>query len=306
MADTDKIIMFPDGNNLGNNNGNWGMNGWGGGLIGFILGILFGNGGFWGNGFGNRGNGGLGGGTDFLAGQTDMNSMREMIMNAINGTDADVRLLASNLNTDLNSVKSALCTINSGLTSISGQVGMSSLQVVNAIQQGNTSLANQLAQCCCDNRLLTTQQGYESQIRTLEQTNQLGGQADRNNNAVLNAIANQSVMIQKEFCDARERDMQEKINTLTAENATLKNNINNSNQTAQIAAMINSLQNELNQIKAAQPQTITLPMNQYQVVPSLAAGLGTDLVASYLANRVTSVIGASAVAASEASKTSNS
>lgn len=45
MESSEKIVMYPDNNNglFGNNNGQ------GGGLIGFILGILFGNGGLWGN-----------------------------------------------------------------------------------------------------------------------------------------------------------------------------------------------------------------------------------------------------------------
>ena len=55
---------------------------------------------------------------------------------------------------------------------------MSGQQVINAIQSGNAAIASQLAQCCCENRLLTTQQGYESRIATMEQTNQLGGKID--------------------------------------------------------------------------------------------------------------------------------
>lgn len=283
MSDTDKIIMFPENNGFGN--GNFGLNGWGGGLIGFILGILFGNGGFFGNGWG--GNNGMFGGAGFLSNQLNNDAGREMIMNAINGTDSDVRLLATTLNANVNQVQAALNTINTSILKVGADNGMSALQTINAIQAGNASLASQMAQCCCENRLLTTQQGYESQIRTLEQTNQLGSQADRNNNAVLNAIQAQSTMITKEFCDARERDMQDKINNLTAENATLKTTINNNAQTAQIGMMINGLQNELNAIKAAQPQTITLPLNNYQAVPSLVAGFGTDFWASYLANRIT-------------------
>lgn len=57
MSDS-KVFMFPE--NGYNNNGGFGLGGWGGGLLGFILGILFGNGGlFGGNGWGGWGNNGI-------------------------------------------------------------------------------------------------------------------------------------------------------------------------------------------------------------------------------------------------------
>jgi hypothetical protein len=61
---------------------------------------------------------------------------------------------------------------------------------------------------------LTTQQGYEAQIRTLEQTNTLGLQADRNNNAVLAAINAQTVAMNDQFCALKERELQARINSL--------------------------------------------------------------------------------------------
>lgn len=38
------------------------------------------------------------------------------------------------------------------------------------------SLAQQFAQCCCDNKLLITQMGYEGQLRDLSNTQQLTSQ----------------------------------------------------------------------------------------------------------------------------------
>lgn len=133
---------------------------------------------------------------------------------------------------------------------------MSSLQVINAIQSGNSALASQLATCCCENRLLTTQQGYESQIRTLEQTNQLGSQADRNTNNIISAINAQTVAMNEQFCAVKERELQDKVDALTAQNTALKNQIDNASQTAQIAAMLAPIQAEINTIKANQPNTV--------------------------------------------------
>lgn len=268
MSDS-KVFMFPE--NGYNNNGMLG--GWGGGILGFILGILLGNGGFFGNGFG-----GFGGGYG-LANQMNNDNNTDLVMNAINGTDADVRLLATTLNADINEVTNAIHQVQSAIQNVGAQNGMGFLQVTNAIQSGNAAISRQLCECCCENRLLTTQQGYENRIQTIEQTNQLGSQADRNTRSITDAIASQTTMITKEFCDLKEREMQNQINSLTAENTQLKTQ-------GAFAAMLAPIQAQLNSIQSAQPQTITLPYSQYSVVPTWAANVGSDFVASYWANRL--------------------
>ena len=196
-------------------------------------------------------------------------------MNAINGTDADVRQLASTLNVDVESVKSGINTVNSAIASLAAQTGMSSLQVINAIQSGNATLGRQLCECCCENRLLTTQQGYESRIQTIEQTNQLGSQADRNASSILNAINAQTIAMNDGFCAIKERELQDKIDTLTAQNTTLRGQIDNATQTAQIAAMLAPIQTEVNAIKASQPNTVPVQW------PNLTAVNNTPYIGFY-------------------------
>ena len=237
---------------MNNGNGLFGNNSFGGGVLGFILGLLFGNG--WG-GFGGFGGNGFAG-AGYLGNQINNNSNTDLVLNAINGTDADVRLLATTLNADVDSVKSALATISTGLATVGSQVGMSSLQVVNAIQSGNAALASKLGECCCENRLLTTQQGYESRIATIEQTNQLGSQADRNTRSITDAIAAQTVAMNDGFCAIKERELQSKIDSLAAQNTVLRRQIDNAAQTAQIAAMLAPIKSEVDSIKASQPNTV--------------------------------------------------
>ena len=239
-----------------------GNNGWGGfgtNSIGDLIALaivasIFGWGGNGWGGFGGN-NSGVGA-AGFLSNQISDSSTRELILQAINGTDADVRQLASTLNVDVESLKTGLNTVNSAIASVAAQNGMSSLQVINAIQAGNASLASQLSTCCCENRLLTTQQGYEAQIRTLEQTNQLGSQADRNTNALLTAINAQTVAMNDGFCEIKERELQDKIDALTAQNTTLRGQIDNATQTAQIAGLLAPIQAEVNAIKASMPNTV--------------------------------------------------
>ena len=215
MAET--VVYTPENNGgtvpawmAANNGGLFGNNGWGGGILGFLLGLFFGNG--WG-GFGGFG-GGWGGnnGAGFISNQIDNNAGRELLMNAINSNGeasrAAVQNLATMLGQDYNQVSAAVATLQAGLSNLALQQAVSVPQIINAIQSGDCALQSQLAQCCCENRLLTTQQGYESQIRTIEQTNQLGSQADRNTASVVGAINDLKATTISEFCAARERDMQ--------------------------------------------------------------------------------------------------
>ena len=281
MAD---VTYIPDGNQANNilpwmlaagNGGFGGFGGYGGGLatggLGFILGLLFGNG--WG-GFGGFGNGfGGGNGAGFLSNQIDNNAGRELLMNAINSNGEASRAAVQNLATmtgqDFNLLNSDVESLKSSLSNLALQQAVSVPQIINSIQSGNSALASQLCQCCCENRLLTTQQGYEAQIRTLEQTNQLGSQADRNTRTLADAIAAQSVMINDKFCDLEKRELQGTI-TRQAETITqLRGQIDNANQTAAITGYINSLVSpiakEVDDIKCKMPQTVPVTW------PNLAA-----------------------------------
>lgn len=259
MAEDTKTYVFggdqvPAWLAYGNNNNGWfGGNGLAGGALGFLLGLVFGNG-----GFGNWGgfNGGNGAAAASLGAQATANSNTELLMNAINGTDADIRALATMSNSDFDSMKTALATLNAGLTNVGSQIGLSSLQVVNAIQSGNAALASQLCQCCCENRLLTTQQGYEARIQTIEQTNQLGAQADRNAKSITDAIAAQTVAMNDGFCAIKERELQNRIDAQAEVITQLRGQIDNANQTAQIAAMLAPIKSEVDSIKASQPNTV--------------------------------------------------
>jgi hypothetical protein len=166
-------------------------------------------------------------------------------------------------------------TISAGITdarialqNVGSQVGLSGLQVQNAILSGDSSIVAKLQECCCENRLLTTQQGYESRIQTIEQTNQLGAQADRNTGSIINAINVQTIAMNDQFCALKERELQNKIDGLTAANTALKGQIDNAAQTAAVAAMLAPIQKEVSEIKAAQPTTTTVQWPQLTAVPA--------------------------------------
>jgi hypothetical protein len=166
-------------------------------------------------------------------------------------------------------------TISAGITdarialqSVGSEIGLSGLQVQNAILSGDASIVAKLQECCCENRLLTTTQGYETRIQTIEQTNLLGAQADRNAGSIINAINAQTIAMNDQFCALKERELQDKIDNLTAANTNLKGQIDNANQTAAVAAMLAPIQKEISEIKAAQPATTTVTYPQLTAVPS--------------------------------------
>ena len=274
MSDS-KVFMLPE-NGYGNN-GNF-LGGWGGGILGFLLGLFFGNNGGFGNGFG----GGNNGGTAYLGNMISNDNGRDLLMQAIttNGemSRAAISQLATTLNQDFNQVNSAVQAINSSLCNIANQQGLTSLQVINAIQSGNTTLGNQLCQCCCEMRQQLAQNAAADQLAICQQTNTLQNGANANTQAILSKI------------DAVEDSRKDReITALTAKVAQLESQNFTTGALQQAVAPIlgqlANLSNEVEAIKRCQPATITLPNNVYTAVPTLIANAGADFIASYWANR---------------------
>lgn len=248
--------------------GNGGLLGGGHNTIGDLIGLaivasIFGwNNGGLGGGFGGRGCG--------CSQNVDSALALQAVTSQGEANRAAVQNLATMVGQDFATTSAAVQNVQNTLAAIGAQQGMSALQVINAIQSGNTTLASQLQQCCCENRLLTTQQGYEAQIRTLEQTNQLGSQADRNNNAVLTAINDQTVAMNDQFCALKERELQAKIDAQADTITQLRGQIDNAGQTTQILTYINNviapLQAKVNDIAAKQLPTVPVQYPQLQAV----------------------------------------
>ena len=229
--------------------------------------ILFFLMGWGGNGWNNRN----GNQSDWLASQLNNDYGRDVLLQAVNGNGNAISQLATTLNCDINSVQTAL-------NNISNAVGMNGQQIINSIQMGNNQLASQLAQCCCDNKLLATQQGYENRIAMQEQSCMLGGKIDNSTNVISAQIAAQTNFLSDKFCDLEKREMQSKIDSLREERSTLLSNISNAQQTAAIqqyvANIVAPIAADVNAIKAAQPPTVAVPYPQLTAVPTVyAAGL---------------------------------
>lgn len=174
-----------------NNNGMGGNGGWWWIWI-ILLFFCWGGNGF---GFGNRNAGAL-------ASELNTDANTNLLMQAINGNKDAISTLSTTLNCDINSVQTALNTINTGVSQIACDTKLASCEVINAITSGNASLASQLASCCCDVRSSIadvnnniTKMGYESQLSMCNQTNTLQNAITSGFNSLLLTILLNSIFL---------------------------------------------------------------------------------------------------------------
>ena len=216
--DPNLVAALMNGNN---NRGAWGGDGcW---WIWIIL-LFFCWGGFGGNGFGgNNANG--------LPAQLNGDAGRELLMNAIQGNGAAINQLASLLNCSTQQIQNTLCNIQ-------GTLGMSSQQIINAVQAMGCQIGNQIAECCCNVRQDIVKMGYENQLATINQTNTLQSSASTQFNILGAKIDAQTQIINDRFCQLEMREMQNKIDTLRQENSNLALAASQQAQTANIVSQL--------------------------------------------------------------------
>lgn len=261
-------------------NGDDGLFGGDGFLLLFLL-ILFG--GWGGNGW-NRGQAGQLTNDAAVTGAVDAAIQRaradgisdSMIMDAIRGNQTAIQTLATTFNTDIGNVQQALCALNGGIDKLSGQIGLSGQQVINAIQTGNMSLTQQLMSCCCDVKSLVLEQGNNTRMATMEQTNTLSDRMRTGFAETHQLIDTQTAQMVAGFQSIKDMFTQNKIDTLQATVNQLQNNANNSAQTAYLQNYINSqlapIQNTVNTI------TNKIPGNP---VPAYLVNTNTSCGANY-------------------------
>ena len=299
-----------------------GFGGWGGGGYGwnamnmnnitelFAMGILarmFG----W-----NNGMGGDGMGSAMLSNQINATNERDMIMQAVTSQGEQSRQATQTLSTmlgqDFNQVYSGVQLIQSTLANMSAQLGMTPLQIINSIQSGNASLSHQLCECCCNMRQQVAEQGYQSQLRTVEQTNALQQTANAGFNGVNTGISgiqtqmainqgrddlnvcqqtyaltdsgnrNTQAILGK-LAEMQTQTLQDKLDAERDKNVALKGEISQLNQNQYIAGVVGqsmapvnaqlaALNKEVDDIKCKLPNTVQV---QY---PNLVAVNATPYV----------------------------
>ena len=232
-----------------------------------------------GGGFG--GFGGFGGGagagllgTGFLSNQINNQQGSDLILQAIQGSANAASQLAQITNSSIGRVNDVLSTINSSIVGLQGTVGLTGQQIISSILSGNADLSRQLCECCCENRLAIANQTNALQagqanlqhaldmdaaaanLAICQQTNALQTSATANTQHIVDSISTLHTDMTREFCAARERDMQNEINNKNEIITQLRGQISNDAQTAQLYNVIAPLQAKVNEIANKQPNTV--------------------------------------------------
>lgn len=172
--------------------------------------------------------------------------------------------------------------MTSQVQSVGNQVGMSGMQTINALQQGNMQIAQQIANCCCENRLAICQQTGTLQNAINNVANgqeraasSLAYATQQQTCDLHNAIKDATAELKAGQTAAEFRDMQDKIDHLREENGNYKSSAMMSQIVGQSLAPVNAalagLQSEVNAIKCAQPNTVTVPYQPFQAIPNCVA-----------------------------------
>ena len=272
-------------------NGKSNGNGWGDGLFAILLlFILMGRGNFFGGGFGG---GMMPNGQGGVAPMINNDANTAVIMQAVQRNGFDIQSLATALNTSSDNVIAAVNGVSKEICGVGNQLNMTANQVLTAIMQGNNAIATQLAECCCrTNNAITTMDG-NVKLAMCQQTGQLQNainnvavgqergfssvayETQRQSCDIINAIKDNTRVVTDGQKQAEMRDMQDKIDHLREENGTYKSSAMMSQIVGQSLAPVNAalanLQGEVNAIKCAQPNTVTVPYQPFQAVPNCVA-----------------------------------
>ena len=286
MSNNEGVYVFPDAMTksagidpgllaLLNNGGGFGNNGYWIWIL--FMWMIWGGNGSW-NGMGNNG---------MLANQLFNTEGRDMLLQAINGRADALGQLANITNTSVETVKNGIFALQNAINQTANQVGMSGLQTINAVQSGDAAISAKICECCCQNQLAIANQtsALQSQLASndanvrlqlaqldgsdklaiCQQTNSLSTQADKNTNSILGAINAQTVAMNDRFCELKERELQNKIDTQGDIITQLRGQISNDKQTEAFTAAFNSLNEKINILSAKSPNTVPV------VYPNLTA-----------------------------------
>lgn len=278
-VDPNVLLAMKGNNGFGNGDGSWFI--W---LLFILCFCGWGGNGF---GFGGRSNGAG------LANEINNDYGRSLLMDAIGGNRNALSNLATQLNCTEGQIQQAISALTTQVQNVGNQVGMSGMQTINALQQGNMQIASQLADCCCRvNNNITAMDG-NVKLAMCQQTGTL--QNAINNVAVgqERGFSNVAYETQRQTCDlhnaikestqtivdgqkqAEMREMQNKIDSLREENSTFKSSAMTSQIVGQAVAPINAvlagLQSEVAGIKCKLPETVTTPYSPFTAVPNCVA-----------------------------------
>lgn len=172
---------------------------------------------------------------------------------AIAGNANAISNLATSLNCTEGQIQSAIANVQTSIQQVANANNMSAMQIVNAVNMGNSTLANQLSTCCCDIKTaVTTGFGnlrYENAAQTCE---------------VKQSIANQTASVIAKLDAIEDSRKDREISNLTAQ-------LTAANSRAERQAELAPIYQKLNDIQCKQPASVTIPYSPVTAVPNCVA-----------------------------------
>lgn len=214
-------------------------------------------------------NGGYGGGNGrnieaqlaSMQDQINNNNNNQWAREAIQGNGFAISQLAQNLNVDYNALREAVGTVKDVIFQSSSQNGMGFMGVTNAITLGNTNIIQQLKDCCCAMQKQTIEQGYQNQIQTINQTDDLK-----------TALRTEVGLTRTEIAAFRQAWEAKNYQDVVAEKTRLQTELDLLRQNQTTAAMVQPLQQQMNMLSmqmqnfmsayGVKPATTTAPAGQ--------------------------------------------
>lgn len=225
------------------------------------------------NGFGNWGGGdGYQSQLSQIQDTLNTNQGNTLLMNAItsNGTAGvtATKELANAINCNYNAVQGAISAVKDAICSVGNSLGMNTMQIVNAVNSGDTSIITAVKDCCCQTQQNIIKMGYDNQINNLQQSQliqngfcQVGYEAAQNANGIRQAITDQTLVVTNKIDALESARKDREINALTAQLATV-------NARAERAAELAPIIKSLEEIKCKQPSTATVQYPNLVGIPA--------------------------------------
>lgn len=231
----------------GNNGGLFGGRGFEDIIALIIVAAIFGNG----NGFG-FGNGN--------------NNQSDLLAHMIERNGTDLSQLAQSIGCSTGRLQDAIGQVSTQICNLAGQNGLSFQQVINSIQAGNTALATQICNCCCDIKGAIADSKYATERGFCDLT----AATTRGFSDVGYALRDQTCNLEKSIADStaqilagqaaiEKRELQREIAALQDEKQTYKLGNMMTQANAPLAAAINALQSDVDGIKCRLPKTEVIP-----------------------------------------------
>lgn len=147
----------------------------------------------------NGGNGEI----ESLRGQIADNKNSSDMLMALQSNASAMQDIATRTNTSIDFVRQSLCSLDKSLAKLGGDIGISGERVINSVVLGNKDLTAALQACCCENKLLVQQMGYEGQLRDASNTAALSNRIDGVINALQNGFSNIGYATAQQTCDLK-------------------------------------------------------------------------------------------------------